>query len=170
MGDDNGLIFDILTQILGKPRTHYETKCQASWNCPVCDEGRGKSNFEVNYQKGVYKCWSCEETNGTHGSLYKLVKTWGNKTQLSNYLLIRPYITKPTTTTEEIKEFQGLPKEFIRFSDSNPNSIYHKQAYNFITKNRGITDTILEKYNIGYCSSGKYGSRIIIPSQLQTSE
>jgi DNA primase len=164
MNDDNGLIFDILTQILGYPRTHYESKCQASWNCPVCDENRGKANFEVNYRKGVYKCWACEETNNTHGSIFKLIKTWGNKDQLSNYLLIRPYITKQTDKEEDPKEFTGLPKEFIKFSESNPSSIYHKQAYQYITQNRGITDTILEKYNIGYCHEGKYRNRIIIPS------
>ena len=51
--DDNssGLIFDILTQILGQPRTHYPSKGQASWNFPVCDDGKHKSNFEVNYFK-----------------------------------------------------------------------------------------------------------------------
>lgn len=162
MNDNCGLIFDILTQILGDPKTHYSSKGQASWNCPVCDEGKGKGNFEVNYFKDVYQCWSCAETQDTHGSIFKLIRTYGNKQQLRNYILLRPDSIKKSSLPEKV--FTGLPEEFIKFSDSNPNSIYHKQAYNYIKGDRGITDEIINKYNIGYAIEGHYHHRIIIPS------
>jgi hypothetical protein len=161
--DDNcGLIFDILTQILGKPRTHYSSKGQASWNCPVCDDDKHKGNFEVNYFKDVYQCWACADTQDTHGSIFKLIRLYGNKQQLRNYILLRPDIIKKSNLPEKV--FTGLPHEFIKFSDSNPNSIYHKQAYTYITDDRGITDDIINKYNIGYATEGHYTHRIIIPS------
>jgi len=164
MNDSSGLVFDILTQILGDPRTHYESKGQASWNCPVCDQGRNKANFEVNYFKEVYQCWSCGETEETHGSIYKLIKTWGNKQQLSNYLLLRPDINKKSKDEEHPKVFMGIPPGFTLFNSDATKSIYYKQAYNYITKDRGITDEILNKYNVGYTIESKFHHRIIIPS------
>ena len=168
MNDEYRLIFDILTQILGNPRNHYPTKGQASWNCPVCDDGRGKGNFEVNYKKNVFQCWSCGETEDTHGSIYKLIKTWGNQQQLSNYNLLRPEHKSKSEVIEE-KVFTGLPAGFIKFTDANPDSFTFKQAYNYI-KDRGISDEIINKYDIGYTLEGKHHHRIIIPSRNADNE
>ncbi len=164
MDQNNGLIFDILTQILGEPRTHYESKGQASWDCPVCDNERHKSNFEVNYFKNVYQCWSCAETENTHGSIYKLIKTWGTKQQLSTYKLLCPdsfHQQQPTIDTTKV--FAGIPVGFTKFSDGDQATFDYKQAYNYII-GRGFTDETLNKYNIGYTTVGKYHHRIIVPS------
>lgn len=169
MDNSNGLIFEILTQVLGQPRTHYPTKGQASWNCPVCDNGGGKGNFEVNYFKEVYQCWACGETNETHGSIFKLIKLWGNKTQLSNYILLRPSVIKHKEIDEQ-KVFMGLPVGFTTFKDGNQNSIGYKQAYNYMVMDRGITDDILFKFNVGYTTDSKFKNRIIIPSHNSNGE
>ena len=73
------LIVEILEDFLGDYKKHYKDKCQISFDCPVCsydikglDKGDGKGNLEVNYFKGVYKCWSCSETHSTHGYINKL--------------------------------------------------------------------------------------------------
>jgi len=165
MDNSGELVFDILTQILGQPRTHYSTKGQASWNCPVCDDGKGKGNFEVNYFKDVYQCWACGETNDTHGSIYKLIRLWGNKEQLKTYLLLRPDVIKKSNKLEESpKVFNGLPPGYVSFNSDNSKSIYYKQAYNYITKERGITPEIIEQFNVGYTINGKFHHRIIVPS------
>lgn len=158
----NGLIFDLLTQILGDPRTHYESKGQASWDCPVCDNGRHKSNFEVNYFKNVYQCWSCAETEETHGSIYKLIKTWGTKQQLDTYRLLRPDSFQQPTI-DATKVFAGLPTGFMKFNDTNSESFDYNRAHNYII-GRGFTDEKINRYNIGYTTEGKYHHRIIIPS------
>jgi hypothetical protein len=162
--DDGGLIFELLTQILGDPRNHYASKGQASWNCPVCDAERNKGNFEVNYHKDVFQCWSCAETDNTHGSIYKLIKKWGNKEQLSTYVLLRPESIKIREAAIQEKIFMGLPPGFIKFSDGDPNSPQFKQAFKYITDERGISVETIHKYNIGYTVEGKYHHRIIIPS------
>jgi len=63
-------IVEIVEDILGDYRMHNEYKGQMSFDCPVCsydikglDSGDGKGNLEVNYIRGVYKCWSCAETH-----------------------------------------------------------------------------------------------------------
>jgi DNA-directed RNA polymerase subunit RPC12/RpoP len=88
---DYGPIVDILEDILGDYRMHNDYKGQMSFDCPVCsyeikglDHGDGKGNLEVNYKYNVYKCWSCGETNDSHGSIHKLIKKYGTTKHLKD--------------------------------------------------------------------------------------
>lgn len=168
---DYTAVFEILEDIFGEYKNHNDYRCQVSFDCPVCsydikglDHGDGKGNLEINYKYGVYKCWVCAETHDTHGSIHKLVKKFGTPKQLKNYLLLKPEdsedIRKRTYNTVK------LPKEFVPFKDASFGmklTPTYKQAYNYI-KSRNITDLMLQLYNIGYCASGPYENRIIIPS------
>ncbi len=167
MQDERDILIEILRAILGKERAQYNRKHQITFDCPVCsydikglDVGDGKGNLEVNTDKLVYKCWSCGDSHGTHGPVGKLIDLWGNKKQKKIFNLIRPHDdeeVKPNTS--KVK----LPDEYIRFEDSNPVLIPHKQAHNYLIK-RGVTDEIIKKFNIGYAATGEYENRIIIPS------
>jgi len=123
-------------------------------------EQDGKGNLEVNYFRGVYKCWACAETNGTQGPLGKLIEQFGNKNQRKGYDLIRP---KNQEREERPKTYVRLPEGYIKFKDSNIRFIPHREAINYLYS-RGITDEIIEKYDIGYTVSGEYAYRIIVPS------
>jgi hypothetical protein len=68
----------ILENFLGESKTHSSPKSQISFNCPECDEGQNKGNLEINYGKGVFKCWACKETNNMYGGLIKLIKKYGS--------------------------------------------------------------------------------------------
>jgi len=160
MLDDNEIIVDLLRDIFGKEKQHYESKCQISHNCPQCDEGRNKGNMEINYFKHVYKCWSCGDTNDMHGSLGKLIKKYGKKSHYKTYSLLAPEEIKPIN--KKIPKLK-LPENFKKFNEVS--SIYpvRRQAYNYLT-NRGITDEMIERYGIGFCDNGSHSGRIIIPS------
>ena len=91
---DYSPVIDILEDIFGEYKLHNDYKGQISFDCPVCsydikglDEGDGKGNLEVNYKEEVFKCWSCSESHDTHGTLFKLIKKYGNKKQLSKFQL-----------------------------------------------------------------------------------
>jgi DNA primase len=161
MSDDNEIIVDLLRDIFGKEKQHYESKGQIALDCPICDDDRHKGNMEVNYFQHVYKCWSCGDTNDMHGSLGKLIKKYGKKSHYKTYCVIAPEENKPTTRkkVEKLK----LPEFFKKFNEVS--SIYpvRRQAYNYLT-NRGITDEIIERYGIGFCDNGSHAGRIIIPS------
>jgi DNA primase len=171
------LIIDILEDILGNHGLHNEDKGQINFDCPVCsyeikglDVGDGKNNLEINYKLNVYKCWSCSESHGTHGSLYKLIKKHGNPKHLKNYILLRPEDDNNNFHKKYKKVY--LPKEFI--SLKNIHSAYkltphYKQAMAYLRK-RNITDDIISKFNIGYCYDGEYSNRIIIPSYDENDE
>lgn len=168
---DYSAVVDILEDILGEYRLHNDYKGQISFDCPVCshdikglDDGDGKGNLEVNYKRGVYKCWVCAETHDTYGSLYKLLKKYGNTKQLKKYVLLRPEDDgeQPKRNFVQVR----LPKEFIPFKDASLGlkmTPQYKQAFNYLQK-RNITDLMIQMYNIGFCYSGHYEHRIIIPS------
>lgn len=168
---DYSEVVDILEDVLGEHRLHNDYKGQISFDCPVCsydikglDDGDGKGNLEVNYKRGVYKCWVCAETHDTYGSLYKLLKKYGNSKQLKKYLLLKPEDDgeQPKRNFNQIR----LPKEFTSFKDASLGlkmTPHYKQAFNYLQK-RNITDLMIQMYNIGFCYTGHYEHRIIIPS------
>jgi DNA primase len=166
MSDEIEVLVELLTDVLGKPKQHYESKGQISFDCPVCsdekglDHGDGKGNLEINYGKHVYKCWSCGETYGTQGPLGKLFDKFGSKKQKKLYELIKPEELKK----DDIRRPKlRLPEGYTSFENSNPKFIPHIEAMRYLTS-RGITDEIIKKYKIGYTVNGDFSYRIIVPS------
>ena len=166
MDEEVEVLVDLLTDVLGKAKNHYESKAQISFDCPVCanekglDKGDGKGNLEINYSKHVYKCWVCGESEGTQGPLGRLFDKHGTKEQKKVYNLIKPEELK----VQEAKKTQlKLPEGYTQFKDSNPRFIPHAEAYRYLIY-RGITDEIIEKYQIGYTVSGEFAYRVIVPS------
>ena len=161
------LIIDLIGNIFGEPKMINEIRGQISVDCPVCsytikglDKLDGKGNLEINYQQHVYKCWACAETHGTHGHLGKLIDKFGNKKDKKIYKLIRP---DEFEKKEKVYKKLELPKEYKKFDEVHPLHIPRKEALNYLKK-RGITDEIIEKYQIGLCLEGEYSGRIIVPS------
>ena len=165
------MVVNILENFLGKPRSLYENKGQVQFDCPTCSEekgkydGDGKGNLAINYEKGVYKCWACWERNNMYGSLYFLIKKYGNKQNLKDYLLIAPkgYNSNKNSEKKEIIIDVQLPESFREFSKSTPYNTNHTVAAKYV-KNRGLNNDIITKFNIGYTCDGKYVDRIVIPS------
>jgi DNA primase len=158
--DEDEILLEIIRDLFGKEKHYYASKGQISINCPYCDEGRNKGNLEININEHVYKCWSCSDSNGTHGVLGKLIDIFGTKNQKKTYDIFKPEEHKSKHV--ELKKLK-LPKEFISIKDANPLHIPHREVLKYI-KTRGITDEMIEKFNIGFATDGDYGGRIIIPS------
>ena len=167
------LIVEILEDFLGDSRKHYSNKSQISFDCPVCstikglDCGDGKGNLEVNYNHHVYKCWACSETYGTHGTINKLIRKYGNHTHLKQYRLVIPNEKKPTQT-KDLPIIEGLPKEFTPLTIERSNEDYQKAIH--YLKKRNIGKDLIEKYNLGYATTGDYAGRIIFPSYDEQNE
>jgi len=166
MADEVDVLIELLSDVLGKNRHHYESKGQISFDCPSCsqekglDGGDGKGNLEINYIKHVFKCWSCSDTNGMQGPLGKLFDLFGTKSQKKIYNLIKPEEFKQE---DKKKNVLRLPEGYTQFKDSNPRFIPHIEAYRYL-KSRGVTDDIIDKYKIGYTATGDFAYRIIVPS------
>jgi DNA primase len=164
--DENDALIELLEDVLGDHGLHYPNRGQISFNCPICDDERNKYNLEVNYFNNVYKCWSCSDSEGTHGSLGKLFDKYGNKKNKKLYNILKP-------ETVQVKEKKlpklRLPDGYKKFSEVSPVYPVRRQAMNYL-KNRGITDEMVEKYQIGFCDTGDHNGRIIIPSYNKKNE
>jgi len=164
---DFDILKDILDGFLGDSHKYDDTNGQIAYDCPVCSYeikglscGDGKGNLEVSLEKNVFHCWSCGDTHDTHGHLGKLIQQFGSKKDKKTYNLIRP--DKIEKKKKEFKELE-LPKEYKKFEEIHPLHLPRKEALNYLKK-RGITQEIIDKYQIGICMEGDYAGRIIVPS------
>lgn len=164
--DENEALVELLEDVLGDHGLHYPNRGQISFNCPVCDDDRNKHNLEVNYVDNVYKCWSCGDSEGTHGPLGKLFDKYGNKKQKKLYQVLKP---ETVVKREKPKKQLKLPEGFTLFKDSSPVYPVRRAAINYL-HNRGITDLMIEKYQIGFCDKGDHAGRIVIPSYNSNGE
>ena len=168
--DKNLELIELLEEFLGDPRKHYESKGQIAFDCPNCSDMRGvdydgKGNLEVNYEMGVYNCWSCAETHGTKGKIFHLFKEYADKDTLQKYIKgkFRFHGEYATNHEKEVeKEVLKLPEEFF-YLNGKQNSKQFAPAFNYLY-HRGITDAMIDKYRIGFCFDGLYQNRVIIPS------
>ena len=164
--DENEALVELLEDVLGDHGLHYPNRGQISFNCPVCDDDRNKHNLEVNYIDNVFKCWSCGDSEGTHGPLGKLFDKYGNKKQKKLYQVLKP---ETVVKREKPKKQLKLPEGFTLFKDSSPVYPVRRAAINYL-HNRGITDLMIEKYQIGFCDKGDHAGRIVIPSYNSNGE
>jgi DNA primase len=158
--DENEALVELLEEVLGDHGLHYPNRGQISFNCPVCDDGRNKHNLEVNYVNNVYKCWACGDYEGTHGSLGKIFDKYGNRKQKKLYQVLKP---ETVVKREKKKKALKLPDGFTLFKDASPVYPVRRQAINYL-HNRGISDYMIEKYQIGFCDKGDHVGRIVVPS------
>lgn len=160
--DEFEIIVETITEFLGEPKKIYKNHQQVSWNCPECDEDRNKGNLEVSIEKHIYHCWSCNIS----GPLGKLFDKYGNAKQKKTYKIFRPEEVKPIV---EKKNKIKLPESFTLFKNSSPAYPIRKQAYNYL-KTRGVTDELIEKFEIGFCDNGNFNGRVVIPSYNKNGE
>lgn len=165
----SNIIVNILENFLGSHKKHNEDKCQVSFDCPACsadkllNTGDGKAKLEINYRKGVFKCWVCAYNNNMHGPIEKLIKKYGNKRNLRDYLLVKPDNNYEKDEYSDKSIHINLPPEFISLSKCSQFEPQYLYAISYLNE-RKITEDIIKEFNIGYAHEGLYRGRIIIPS------
>jgi len=165
------LVVDVLESFLGDNRKLNEDTGQVAFDCPACSadkgmpEGDGKGNLEINYNNGVFKCWSCQDTNNMYGPIIKLLKKYATPKNLRDYLLVKPETELGDKKVEEV--VVTLPEGYKELSECTSKDFKANDALQYL-RNRGITDDIIKEFNIGYTYKGKFFNRIIIPSYDST--
>jgi len=150
----------ILKDILGSYRK--ESSNQFLFSCPHCDHHKQK--LSINLEINKFKCWIC---NLSGNNITYIVGKYGNFVQKQDWLKTTGQVDiseyeslfdHPAPIQEEVK----LPDEFICLANKSlsATSIYPIKYLN----NRGIYREDIYTWKIGYCSSGKYKKRIIVPS------
>ena len=149
----------ILTEILGQP---YKAREELLFHCPYCKHHKRK--FSVNLEKNAFKCWVCD-TRGKN--IFRVVRRfgehrhkalWGDLTGEIEFDRLEDLFS----TEEPVKETLELPEGFVSLANKDiPPTGF--AARNYLRK-RGIRKQDIVWWKMGYCCSGDYEGRIIIPS------
>lgn len=156
--DKNSLVLGLLEVNLGSGKRDRTTE-DYSFRCPFCKHHKPK--LVVNVETGNYNCWTCHPA--TKGRtpvtlLKKLGASYQHIKEMASYFSVR---LKPSEAEEEVVSVT-LPSEFVSLIH-NSNSLDHKRAMSYL-RSRNISMSDIQKYNIGYCQTGRYQDRIIVPS------
>ena len=153
-------IINIVNAILGSPRREAYVDGWTEYNCPCCAEENGntvdgKYNFCINYSKGVGHCWKC----GTSGRISKYVRRYGGADKLREYRNIVDEIRRSQQYSLEkygivndaeilkVENTLTLPKDYSNDFTKDDRQAFYALSY---LRKRGINDSIIKKYNIGY--------------------
>jgi len=118
-----------------------------------------KPKLQVNIESQKWHCWV---TNQGGHSIYSLFKKVNADTRYFTELKDLVFTPGKSKDKTESKIIVSLPRDFQALWKISK-SLYRNQAKSFLHK-RGITDWDIKKYKIGFCDSGLYEGRIIIPS------
>jgi len=134
------------------------------FTCPACEHHKLK--FSVNLDKNVYKCWVCDFYGR---NIRRIVRRFGTYIQLQKW--------DSFTDTSDLAKFEDLflgknkqeneielelPSEFQSLANKTL-PVTAKPALNYLHERRVTKEDII-RWKIGYCFSGEYENRIIIPS------
>ena len=156
---DKSVIVNILDEILGVG-TSLKGNEQAHY-CPFCHHHKKK--LQINLDTQQWHCWVCDAKGRKIQTLLRKLQVDSSKIKKIYEIYGDDYIVSTTSTDEEKVDLR-LPSEFKSLLDKPKglNPLYRKvEQY---VKDRGITQEDIIRYNLGYCDSGIYSNRIIIPS------
>ncbi len=154
----NELLINLVDSVLGGgKRTARGNK---AYHCPYCNHHKPK--LEVNFsqnKKGYnpWHCWVCDKKGSRISSLFKKISASAEKFEELKKLIGSEVEVKREKSTVQLK----LPQEYKPIIGSK--DILARHAFSYLKK-RGITIDDIEKYNIGYCETGRYAKMVIIPS------
>ena len=149
---------NILREVLG---SGYDSRDETLYHCPFCKHHKKK--LSVNVTKGFFKCWVCD----TKGAISYLIKRFGTIDDRHDWALLDQEVDFSTmdlifNQPEEKLPPVKLPSEYMCLAkkDLPPAA---KDAISYLWS-RGIGHKDILYYKIGFCLTGKYKKRIIIPS------
>ena len=153
----------ILKKVMG---SCYHSSDEVLFFCPKCKHHKKK--LSVNLEKNKFQCWVC----GFRGNnVRRLIRRFGSFTdqqewaKFDNSVEIASFeeaFSMQQETEENVLQKIDLPEEFKTLCSDNL-SLASKPILRFLYQ-RGVSDVDILKWKIGYCPSGEYKERIIIPS------
>jgi len=156
---DYTFLLGSIENILGK--SHKRARENYAFHCPFCNHRKPKLeiNMATNEQgQNPWECWVCQTRGRTIRSLLKQLKT--PRDQAAEIL---KYLPKGSQIEYKQLSIIELPKEYQPLYSASTTSVIANLVKKYLY-DRGLSDNDFIKYGIGYCTSGEYGGRVIIPS------
>ena len=159
------ILLGFIENILGK--SHKRARENYAFTCPKCNHHKPKLeiNFHTN-EKGEnpFECWVCGFKGRTIRSLLKQLQVPAEQAHE-----ILKYIGRGEEKQYAPIKAVELPKEFQPVYGASTTSVIANKVRKYLY-NRGFTDKDFIKYNIGYCNTGEYAGRIIVPSYNENNQ
>ena len=152
-------IVNLLNRVLGNNGTKLKKLDEYMYWSPFVSHHKQKLQVNIKTQK-----WHCWVSNTGGRTLFQLLKkinaSHKHFDELRELVGDTPRYKKKSNS--KVNDVVQLPTEFKPLWNGG-DSIVKRHALSYLYK-RGIDDSDILKYNIGYCDEGLYSNRIIIPS------
>jgi len=156
---DYTFLLGSIENLLGK--SHKRARDNYAFHCPFCNHRKPKLeiNMATNEEgKNFWECWVCETKGQSIRSLLRQLKT-----PRDIAVDILKYVPKGAQIEYKQLSIIELPKEYQPLYSASTTSVVANLVKKYLYE-RGLTDNDFIKYGIGYCTTGEYGGRVIIPS------
>lgn len=156
-------LLDLLTTVLGDYKELNGG--EYSFKSPFKRHRKKKLQIQLDLNSEKFGYWNDWITNNSGKSLFSLFKKIGvSESKLDRLadLIDKPSYYRGHKEDSEEYESVELPPEFIPLWEESSTPEY-KHALKHL-KDREVTFSDIVKYQIGYCESGEYKNRIVVPS------
>ena len=156
---DYTFLLGSIENLLGK--SHKRARDNYAFHCPFCNHRKPKLeiNMSTNEEgKNFWECWVCETKGQSIRSLLRQLKTPRDVA-----VEVLKYVPKGAQIEYKQLSIIELPKEYQPLYSASTTSVIANLVKKYLYE-RGLTDNDFIKYGIGYCTTGEYGGRVIIPS------
>ena len=154
----------LLTSVLGD---FYKAGNEYIFNCPYCNHHKKK--LSINLDKGFH-CWICDARGR---SPISIIKKFGTRCEQERWKELSGFVENLSDFEKQMtfedheleekrEEILKMPEGFRTLTGKQTNRASHK-ALRYLTE-RGLNKYDILYWKIGYCSSGAFENRIIVPS------
>lgn len=128
------------------------------FHCPFCHHRKRKLSVNFGKRHGMWKCWVCDQAGRKISTL--LYRLGYSKKEIKQ--ILQDYQYHEVKVEEDVERVLRLPPEY-RPLWVPQDSYEYRNAIRYLSQ-RGVRPVEIWRYQMGYCESGKYKNRIIVPS------
>ncbi|WWT39519.1 DNA primase-like protein [Microcystis phage Mel-JY01] len=158
----------LLEQVLGKSKKSSGNNY--SFYSPFVNHHKPKLDIDLSIDKptNLWHCWISNTSGRGIYSLFKKIRVSNEYFKKLSKILGDRNLLISSSNVKPTNDVIRLPDEFIPLYDVKKTSdarLKYEMIYAMqYLKNRKINSYDIMRYNIGYCSTGVYSGRIIVPS------
>lgn len=152
-------ILNIVNDVLNQ-QAFIRKNVQFIYYCPFCHHKKRK--LEINVESQKWHCWVCDSKGNSILNLFKKLKVKSFYIKQLHEILGTEIYGNKKSSFDNKEKCSSLPSEFSPIYKP-VRSIEYNAAVRYI-KSRNVTTEDVIRYNIGYCETGEYARRIIVPS------
>jgi DNA primase len=156
-------LLSAIENVLGKGSK--KSKDNYAFHCPFCNHRKPKLEINLKTDENGhnnFSCWVCQTRGTTIKSLLRQLSIPRDEA-----IEVLRYVPKDTQEYTQVETVVELPAEYQPLHTASTTSVVANQVRRYLSS-RGMTDYDILKYQIGYCATGPFEGRIIIPSFTPT--